>query len=214
MSERTLDADLKTGAESAEFGSVVFISLAFASGTVYMHNGVGTLSFGGNDYLGVGTFGSITTMEDSMELKDPVLSVQLSAIDEGIIAAVQTEDVYGLDADVYIGRVDTDNQLVGTPTNWISGFMERASLRLGTDNVVDIKIQTRAGKLNKTNNKRYTLEEHQVDNPGDLYFEFLHNIMEVKVQWAGETGLFKNLKNYFNTRDPRTGQSTRSIGGG
>lgn len=209
MSQRTLDSDLQTGAESAEFGSVVFIALAFSSGTVYMHNGVGKITWGGNDYLGVGTFGSVSPITDSIDIQDAVISVQLSGIDDGIIDAIKTEDIYGLDADIYLGRIDTDGQLIGTPTNWVSGFMERATLKLGTDNVVDIKLQTRAGKLNKVNNKRYTLEEHQADYDGDLFFEFLHNIMEIKIDWAGETG-FKAF-----TRSASSGLGrTNKIGGG
>jgi len=210
MSERALDSDLKAGAESSEYGHVVFVKLAFPSGTVYLHNAAGVLSFGGDDYLGVGTFGAVTTMVEDININDTLLSVELSSIDDGIIAALQTDDVYGKDADIYVGRIDADGQLVGTPTNWVSGFMELANLRLGDDNVVTIKIQTRAGKLTKENNKRYTLEDHQADYPGDQFFEFLHSIQELVINWAGETA-FKPEPNSPPRRGPTR---TPSIGGG
>ena len=85
MTDRTLDADLKAGAESSAFNYIVFVKLAFPSGTVYVHNGVGTYSFGGDDYLGVGSFGSIDVMEDSLDLNSKPVNLTLSSITSEII---------------------------------------------------------------------------------------------------------------------------------
>jgi hypothetical protein len=68
MTERSIDAALKSAAQSAEFGYIVFVALDFPSGYLYVHNGVGTYTFGGNDYLGVGAFGSIDTIEETTSL--------------------------------------------------------------------------------------------------------------------------------------------------
>jgi hypothetical protein len=163
VSERTLDSDLKTGAESPTFNYVIFVELAFPSGTVRVHNSVGTLEFGGNDYLGVGAFGSIEAMEESIDLVDNPVKVTLSSITQEIIDAIQTDDIYNRDADIYLGALNADGELEGTPTNWISGYMEHASLLLGENNGVVIQIQTRAARLKQRNGKRFTLEDHDQD---------------------------------------------------
>jgi hypothetical protein len=186
VSERTLDSDLKTGAESPTFNYVIFVELAFPSGTVRVHNSVGTLEFGGNDYLGVGAFGSIEAMEESIDLVDNPVKVTLSSITQEIIDAIQTDDIYNRDADIYLGALNADGELEGTPTNWISGYMEHASLLLGENNGVVIQIQTRAARLKQRNGKRFTLEDHDQDYSGDLFFEFLDNVIEAQVQWGGE----------------------------
>ena len=185
MSQRSIDGDLQASAESPDFKYVILVDLAFPSGNVRVHNSVGTYSFGGNDYLGVGAFGSISAMEESIALVDNPIRLGLSSITPEIIAAIQTDDVYGRDADIYLGNL-VDNQLQGTPTNWISGYMEFASLSIGEESGVVIQVQTRAARLKQRNNKRFTLEDHQQEFPGDKFFEFLPALQDsISVNWGG-----------------------------
>lgn len=186
MSTRNLDSDLQTSAESASFNYVVFVDLAFPTGNVRVHNSVGTKSFGGNDYLGVGGFGTISAMEESIDLVDNPIQISLSSITPEIINAVRTDDIYGRDADIYLGALDQDGELLGTPTNWISGYMEQAAVQVGEENAVTIQVQTRAAKLKQQNNKRWTIEEHQVEFPGDLFLEFLPSLQEAQANWGGQ----------------------------
>jgi len=213
MTDRTIDADLKAGAESAEFKYVVLVKLAFPSGTVYLHNGVGTHSFGGFDYLGVGGFGGIDVLEDTLDLVSKPVTLTLSSIVPEIIDAVKTDDVFGRDADLYLGVLDDGYQLIGTPDNWYSGHMETVQLIIGSEDGLAIRLQSRASRLRLRNNKRYTLEDHQVDHPGDLFFEFLPALMDAEVSWAGEmvrTG-FKSYQNIGGGSDrPPGGRGQRN----
>ena len=209
MTDRTLDADLKAGAESSAFNYIVFVKLAFPSGTVYVHNGVGTYSFGGDDYLGVGSFGSIDVMEDSLDLNSKPVNLTLSSITSEIIDAIKVDDVFGRDADVYLGALNEHGELQGTPDNWFSGHMETVELSLGKQDGIKIRLQSRASRLQLRNNKRYTLEDHQADFPGDLFFEFLPCLQEAEVTWGGEkvrTG-FVNTDGF--TGDGRGGNRPR-----
>lgn len=186
MTDRTLDADLLTGATGPVFNYIIFVKLAFPSGTVFIHNGVGTHSFDGDDYLGVGTFGGIDALEDTVELISKPVSLTLSSITPEIIDAIRVDDIFGRDADIYLGALDDDGRLKGTPDNWFSGHMETLELILGKEDGVHITLQSRASRLRLRNNKRYTLEDHQADHPGDLLFEFLPALMEAEVTWGGE----------------------------
>jgi hypothetical protein len=186
MSDRDLGAELKATAESREFRYVVLVSLDFPSGFVRVHNGVGTHEFGGNVYEGVGGFGSVDTIAESRDLIANPVKLMLAAINDEIIDAIRNDDIYGRDADIYIGALNEDFQLSGTPFNWISGYMEKKELSIGQESGLAITIQTRAGKLKQRNNKRYTLEQHQVDYPGDLFFEFLPYVIDAQVPWGGD----------------------------
>lgn len=207
MSERSLAAELKSGAESPEFNYVILIDLAFPSGNVRAHNSVGTISFGGNDYLGVGAFGSIGDIQETSELTDQPIKITLSSIDQDIIDAVKTDDVYRRDADIYLGAIGRHGGLEDA-TNWISGYMETAGLVLGEENAVIITIQTRAARLKQRNNKRFTLEQHQIDYPGDRFFEFLPYVINADVQWGGDkvrTGFTNTDDNLGGSAGPRDG---------
>lgn len=185
MSQRTIDSDVQAAAQSKEFNYVVFARLEFPSGTVRVHNSVGTLSFGGEDYLGVGAFGSIEPMKESIALVDNPVRITLSSITQEIIDAVKTDDIYRRNADIYVGALNPETgTLTGTPINWISGFMEHASVLIGQKNGVMIQIQTRAGRLRQSNHLRFTLEDHQITYSDDLYFEFLPQVQDARVQWV------------------------------
>lgn len=185
MSERNIDADLKAAAQSQVFKYVVLVDLAFPSGNVRVHNSVGTYSFGGNDYLGVGAFGSIDVIAESNNLVDSPIKLSLSSVTDEIIEALRNDDIYGRDADIYLCALDEDNQLKGTPTNWVSGYMEKKELIVGQDSGVAITIQTRAARLKQRNNKRYTIEAHQVDYPEDMFFQFLPYVIGAEIPWGG-----------------------------
>ena len=186
MTERTLDSELKAGAESGVFSYVVLAKLAFPSGTVFIHNGVGTFSFAGDDYLGVGAFGSISVMEDTIDIVGKPISLTLSSIVPEIIDAVTTEQIFGKDADIYIGVLNADGVLQGTPDNWFSGHMEKVVILLGNKDGVKLTLQSRASRVRLRNNKRYTSEDQQDEHPGDLFFEFLPSLMEKVVNWGGQ----------------------------
>jgi len=207
VSERELEAGLKAAAQSAVFNYVLLVDLAFPSGVVYAHNSIGTISFGGNDYLGVGALGSIGVINESSELVDQPINLGLSSIDSSIIDAIKTDDVYGRDANIYIGVLDVDGGLVGTPTNWVAGYMDTTSIVIGDQNSISIKIQTKSAKLRQKNNKRWTLEDHQFKYPGDRFFEFLPYVILAQPTWAGiqvRTG-FTNFNDGLNDDAPYDG---------
>jgi hypothetical protein len=186
MTERSIDAALKAAAQSAEFSYVVFVMLDFPSGVLYAHNGVGTYTFGGNDYIGVGAFGGIDVIEETLSLHSRPINVTLSSITQVIIDAILSDDVFGRDADIYLGATNSDGELLATPDNWYSGHMETVEVFLGEENGIKIRLQSRASRLPLRNNKRYTLEEHQRDHAGDLLLEFLPSLMDAQVTWGGE----------------------------
>ena len=65
--------------------------------------------------------------------------------------------------------------------------MEHSSIVLGEENAVSIQIQTRAARLRLRNNKRWTLEDHQSEFPGDKFLEFLPALQDsVSVNWGGK----------------------------
>lgn len=187
MSERDLDSYLRAGAVSEEFRYVVMVHAAFPSGDLYVHNGVGTHTYDGNDYLGVGAFGSIEVIEENTTLVDSPIKMSLSSITQEVLDAIRNDDIYGRAVNIYVAALDNNDQLAGTPTLWLTGYMDAPSVNIGQDNGVSITIQTKAGLLKRRNNKRFTLEDHQTDYSGDKFFEFLPYLMETDLQWGGKS---------------------------
>ncbi len=192
MSERNIDGGLKAAAQSDEFNYFLAVDLAFPSGTVYAHNSIGTISFGGNDYLGVGGLGSIDMIRESKTLVDQPINIILSGVDSDLIESLKTDDIYGREANIYIGVLTQDGELVGVPDNWIAGYMDSISVVEGDTDSISVKVQTKASRLLRKNNKRWTIEDHQQDYPGDTFFLHLPYIVTFEPRWGGD--LFKTYR--------------------
>ena len=90
---------------------VTFVKLAFPSGTVYLHNSIGTYTFGGNDYLGVGDLGAISPLEEGADISPYQITLSLSGLDSTIAGAALTEDYYMHAVTVLLGVLNADDAL-------------------------------------------------------------------------------------------------------
>lgn len=186
MSERSLGTELKSSAQSPAFTYVIMAKIQFENTPLYTHNGVGKITYDGNNYLGVGSFGRIEPYIETLELSEQPIRLQLISLDDDIITEINDYNMFGADVDLYIAAVDEANQLDGTPFNWLVGHVERPSMIVGERNILTLDIQTRASRLKKKNNKRWTLEEHQKQYPGEVALMYLPYITNATPTWAGE----------------------------
>ena len=83
---------------------VTFAKLEFPSGTVYVHNSLGSYTWGGHDWLGVGDLGSISQVEEGLDVSPYAITLTLSGLDATISGAALTEDYYLHGVTVYPGR--------------------------------------------------------------------------------------------------------------
>lgn len=82
---------------------VLFAELDFGGGVVRAHSAIGTISWGGNDWLGVGTFGQVSAVEDSAEMQRQTVSYTLNGIPSEMLALVLGEQYQGRSAKLYLG---------------------------------------------------------------------------------------------------------------
>ena len=70
---RGFPVDVATALAQQHVAIVSFAKLEFPSGTVYLHNSLGTYTWGGQDWLGVGDLGSISQVEEGLDVRHPAL---------------------------------------------------------------------------------------------------------------------------------------------
>jgi hypothetical protein len=77
---RSLDTTLAAALANSNIQPVILAVLTFRSGTVYVWSGVGPLTWGGNTYLGVGSFGNISEITEGSTVEAAGMTVTLSGI--------------------------------------------------------------------------------------------------------------------------------------
>ena len=168
---------------------VTFVQLAFPAGTVYLHNSIGTYTFGGNDYLGVGDLGAISPLEEGADISPYQITLSLSGLDSTIAGAALTEDYYMHAVTVLLGVLNADDALLADPTVVFEGFMDQMNISVGADggDVITLTAESELARFDKASNIKYTDIQLQSEFSGDLALEFMPDIEGAKIRWGDPT---------------------------
>lgn len=184
---RALSTAVITEIESATLRFVLFVKLEFDSGTIYLHNGIGTLTWGSNDWLGVGDFGSIEQIEEGVELSPYSLVLLLSGLDSSLMDEAMNQDYYLRPITLYFGSLDTSTgALVDDPDELWSGKMDTAEVSIGTVNGIRLTCESDFAVFDKANQSRFSDAHQQRDYSGDLIFQYMEQMVDTVVVWGGK----------------------------
>ena len=70
---------------------VLLVEFGFTSGISRLWSGLGTLSWNGLDWLGVGTLGQVSSVEETLEVRAAGASFELSGVPADLLIHVMTE---------------------------------------------------------------------------------------------------------------------------
>ncbi len=182
---RGLSAPSVTASEALHVRPLVFVKLEFDGGTVYAHNGVGTYTWDSQTWTGIGAIGLIGDLEESTELSPFGVQMTLNALDADLLATAESEEVFNRPATIYIGLLDETGVLVDTPSERWSGPMDSISIRLGGEDALTLQCENHLRFFDQANGATFTDEWQQRRYSGDLFFQYLPQIVDARVFWPG-----------------------------
>lgn len=175
-----------TALSSDHVSLVTFAKLEFPSGTLYLHNSIGTYTWGGNDWLGTGDLGEISQIEEGAQISPYKLTLTLSGLDATISGAALTEDYYLQPVTVYLGALNADDELIADPTVVWEGAMDQMEISVGAEggDAIVLTAESELARFDKASNLKYTDAQLQSQFSGDLAFEFMADIEGAKIRWG------------------------------
>lgn len=174
-----------TEVDSASLEPVVLVELQFAT-PIYVHSGVGNITYNSNVYTGVGDFGGVHGVEESEELSPAPVTLTLSSLVSDHLTEALNAGNYGDVIIVYQGYRQTGGALVADPWVIARGTFEHATIEMAEENNrVSIIMQHDIAVLRKKSGRRFTDEDQQEEYPGDTGLAFVHFINNVKLRWGG-----------------------------
>jgi len=183
---RGFPSDVLTALSSEHVALVTFAKLEFPSGTLYLHNSIGTYTWGGNDWLGTGDLGEISQLEEGAQISPYKITLSLSGLDATISGAALTEDYYLQPVTVYLGALNANDVLIADPTIVWEGAMDQMELSIGAadGDVIVLTAESELARFDKASNLKYTDAQLQSDSAGSLGFEFMADIEGAKIRWG------------------------------
>ena len=138
------------------------------------------------NWFGVGDLGSISQVEEGLDVSPYAITLTLSGLNATISGAALTEDYYLHGVTVYLGVLDVDDVLIDTPTQIWAGFMDQMNMTVGADggDAIQLVAESELSRFNKSLNLMYTNTAQQERSTGDLFFNFLHRIEGAKINWG------------------------------
>lgn len=186
---RDFPTNVATALAAQHVATVTFVKLEFSSGTLYLHNSIGTYTWGSQSWLGAGDLGNVSAIEEGSDASPYKITLSLSGIDSTISGAALTEDYYMRPVTLYLGALDANDDLLATPTEVWAGFMDQMNVTLGADggDAIELIAESELAKFDRASNQRYTDNNQQAAHSADLIFEFLQDIEGIKVLWGDRT---------------------------
>lgn len=166
--------------------TVYFVEFYFAGGTSRLCTANQALTWGGYTWSGVGSLGTIGTVEESDGLEAKALTFTINAAQSSWMAlAIGSVDEYrGRAAKMYMCPLDESFVMVGTPVQCWSGLMDMVSVGLNENSgTITLKCETSAYGLKRRQPFRLNAAQQKKDNPTDTGFDYLNDLIAKPSVW-------------------------------
>ena len=181
---RGLTNDMVTEVSASQLSPILLASLSFAT-PVHIWTGYGTITVGSTAYLGIGTLGSISPVEETTDLAARGISMQLSGVPTAMLAVALTENYQGRECSVLFGALQASGALVSSPVTIFSGRMDVMSINDdGQNATIGMSAENKLVDFRRPREVRYTDQEQKNLFPSDKVLEFVTAIQEKQIYWG------------------------------
>ena len=153
---RSLSNDMTTQVSASELAPIILASLSFST-QVHLWSGYGTITYNGTGYLGIGTLGTISPIEETTDLAARGISLQLSGVPTAQIAIALTENYQGRECSILFAAMASDGTLVSTPVTVFSGRMDVMTINDdGEQAIIGMTAENKLVDFRRPRELRYT----------------------------------------------------------
>tara|TARA_R110001606_G_scaffold262319_1_gene410968 strand:- start:102 stop:662 length:561 start_codon:yes stop_codon:yes gene_type:complete len=163
---------------------IYFLKLEFPSGNVFLNSSDRDITWGGNSYIGSGTIGTLSDIEETAELQANGIKLTLSGIPSTYVSIALTTEYQGSTATEYLGFLNNDYVLVDDPFIIFVGKVDTMSISLSDTATIELEIENRLIDWERPRISRFTNEEQQNLYSGDKGLEFVDSVAEKELFWG------------------------------
>lgn len=182
---RALSAAMLTAMATGVVRPLFLYEGEFASGTVRLFTGHGTLSWGGNTFTGDAGMLRITGVAEAGDLSAVNFTVSLNGQSAGPLALAIGQVRRGKIGRVWLGLLDDAGALIADPYLCFRGRADKPEIVPDpTECVVGVAYESRMIDASRRRERRYTSEDQQVEHPGDKGFDQVPALQDTVFAWG------------------------------
>jgi hypothetical protein len=167
---------------------VLFTDFDFVSGHIRLNSFDREFSFGSNTYTGLGNLVGIGPVKETADLSADHLDFSLTHVPNSAMADTLTQTYHGRSASLYVGYLNDDLALVGTPHLLWEGRMDSLKVRSEEgSSIINLVCENRLVLWNKSAGWLYSHEHQREFDPDDLFFDQVASLPNKVAKWGEET---------------------------
>lgn len=187
---RELTAAIQTACAAQQVAPAYLVELVFDSAPLRLWSGVGDFTWAGKTFLGAGTFGGISEIEETAKVAANGIELTLSGIPSSMISLAMAEHYRGRRAYVWLAFFSTAGvtaTLIADPVPVFAGRMDTMRISdSGQTSAIALSCESRLIDLQRPRERRYTDEDQQELYPGDRGLEYVAGLQDKSVFWGRE----------------------------
>ena len=181
---RGLTAGALAQIAATELQPILLFLAEFQSGTIYIWNGIGDLSWNSQTWTGVGTFMSFSDIEESTEVKAVGATITLNGIPSDLVSTALSDVRQNKPGKLYLGFLSSGS-IVSDPYLIFAGRLDVVHLDESSEgSTISLQYESRLIDLSRPRVFRYTPEDQEREFAGDLGMEFVPALQDKKVTWG------------------------------
>lgn len=186
---------------------VIFAEFNFPSGDVNMWSGLGTISWDGKDWFGVGHLAGVQFPSESSQDVVSGAVFSLDAVDSSWVATGLADNVQGSPCTLWQGERDDAGNILEDPIKFFVGEVDVMPIDVsGNACTINISVERKIFD-NRPEGSMYDNETQQRKFAGDKGLEFIPSLAEKTISWGTPTASSGSVNN-----SPDVGGSSGSGG--
>lgn len=163
---------------------IYFLKFEFPSGNVYLNSSDRNITWGGNSYIGAGSIGTVSDIEETSELQAQGIKLTLTGIPSTYVSIALTSEYQGSATTEYLGFFNENYGLVDDPFVIFVGKVDTMAISLSDTATIEVDIENRLVDWERPRISRFTNEEQQNLFSGDKGLEFVDSVAEKELFWG------------------------------
>lgn len=184
LSSGTLGAIL-----SSHLHLAFFIEANFASGPVFIWNGLGNISWNSQTWAGVGNLVTISSVSEGTDVSAKGVTLTLSSIPTDLLGLCLNEVRQDSQVNLWLGFLDDSGNVIADPYQSFVGHMDTTTFNEGVSvSTVDLTLENALIDMNRSPNRRFTHDDQKIDYPDDEGFVYVSAIQTWNGTWGKAGG--------------------------
>lgn len=178
--------DQQAALEKPKVDCAWFVELQFVSGTVRVCNYTQTYTWGGYEWIGLGSLGSIGVIDESGGIGSSPLMFGLNVAQVSILALAigDAADYRGRPAKLYFCPLNEAGVPIDTPEQCWRGTMDTMAVGVdGESGQISLKCETSAFNLKRRSSARINYAQQKQRHPADTGLKFLNDLIANPQLW-------------------------------